>query len=66
MKLAGLEPSGVLCELTNVDGTMARLPRICEFAKEHSMPVLSIEDLVHYLLQQQHQNLQVQLTGASC
>ncbi len=46
MILAGLEPAGVLCELTNADGTMARLPQIVAFAEQHNMPVLSIHDLV--------------------
>jgi 3,4-dihydroxy 2-butanone 4-phosphate synthase len=48
MLLAGLQPAGVLCELTNPDGTMARLPEVVEFAERHDMPVLSIEDLVSY------------------
>ena len=48
MKMAGLIPAGVLCELTNPDGTMARLPEIVRFAETHSMTVLSIEDLVGY------------------
>ncbi len=48
MNLAGLEPAGVLCELTNVDGTMSQLPEIVEFAKKHDMVVLSIEDIVQY------------------
>jgi len=53
MQLAGLAPAGVLCELTNADGTMAKLPEIVAFANHHGMPVLSIEDLVAYRLQQQ-------------
>ncbi|BHH85739.1 3,4-dihydroxy-2-butanone-4-phosphate synthase [Desulforhopalus sp. 52FAK] len=48
MRLAGLTPSGLLCELTNPDGTMARLPGVVEFAKNHDMVVLSIEDLASY------------------
>ncbi|MBM7854733.1 3,4-dihydroxy 2-butanone 4-phosphate synthase [Desulfohalotomaculum tongense] len=48
MRLAGLKPYGVLCELTNPDGTMARLPEIVAFAEKHSIPVLTIEDLVKY------------------
>ena len=48
MKLAGLRPCGVLCELTNDDGTMARLPRIVDFAEEHGFPVLTVDDLVQY------------------
>lgn len=48
MRLAGLNPAGVLCELTNSDGSMARLPEIVDFARLHEMCVLSIEDLVLY------------------
>ena len=51
MKLAGLEPAGVLCELTNPDGTMARLPEIKAFAAKQGFPVLTIEDLVQYRLE---------------
>ncbi|MEI7173671.1 3,4-dihydroxy-2-butanone-4-phosphate synthase [Pectobacterium carotovorum] len=48
MTMAGLKPSGVLCELTNDDGSMAHAPEVIEFAKQHDMPVLTIEDLVAY------------------
>lgn len=48
MSLAGLKPCGVLCELTNADGTMARMPEIVDFAVKHSMPVVTVEDLVNY------------------
>ena len=50
MRLAGLEPFGVLCEVTNVDGTMARLPQIVEFARLHHMPVLTVEDVAAWRL----------------
>lgn len=46
--LAGFKPAGVLCELTNDDGTMARMPEVLIFAKQHDMPVITIEDLVTY------------------
>ncbi|AHF78596.1 3,4-dihydroxy-2-butanone 4-phosphate synthase [Sodalis praecaptivus] len=46
--LAGLKPAGVLCEVTNDDGTMAHAPEIVAFARHHGMPVLTIEDLVTY------------------
>ncbi|MGP4123427.1 MAG: 3,4-dihydroxy-2-butanone-4-phosphate synthase [Sodalis sp. (in: enterobacteria)] len=46
--LAGLKSAGVLCEVTNDDGTMARAPEIVVFARHYSMPVLTIEDLVSY------------------
>jgi 3,4-dihydroxy 2-butanone 4-phosphate synthase len=48
MQLAGLKPFGVLCELTKVDGTMARLPDLVAFGRQYQMPVLTIEDLVQY------------------
>ncbi|WP_392340974.1 3,4-dihydroxy-2-butanone-4-phosphate synthase [Moritella marina] len=48
MKLAGLKPAGVLCEVTNPDGTMARLPEIITFGETHDLPVLTIEDIVTY------------------
>ncbi len=47
-RLAGLSPAGVLCELTNPDGTMARLPGVMEFAARHGLPVVAIEDLVAF------------------
>ncbi|AXW87039.1 3,4-dihydroxy-2-butanone-4-phosphate synthase [Lonsdalea britannica] len=48
MTLAGLKPFGVLCELTNDDGSMARAPEVIAFGQQHDMPVLTIEDLVAY------------------
>lgn len=50
--LAGFKPAGVLCELTNDDGSMAHAPQVIEFAKEKNMPVVTIEDLVAYIEQQ--------------
>ncbi|MGF1717006.1 3,4-dihydroxy-2-butanone-4-phosphate synthase [Photobacterium chitinilyticum] len=50
MRLSGLKPYGVLCELTNPDGTMARLPEVIKFGKKFNMPVLTIEDLAAYRL----------------
>ena len=49
MKLAGLSPAGVLCEITKEDGTMARMPDIIKFSKERDMPVVTIEDIKQYL-----------------
>jgi len=48
MALAGLKPCGVLCELTNPDGSMAKLPEIVSFAEKNELPVMSVDDLVHY------------------
>jgi len=50
MRLAGLKPAGVLCELTNEDGTMARLPEIAAFAEERTLTVLTVEDIAAYRL----------------
>jgi 3,4-dihydroxy 2-butanone 4-phosphate synthase len=50
MRLAGLKPYGVLCELTNEDGTMARMPQIQEFGRRHDLPVVTIDDLKEYIL----------------
>lgn len=48
VSLAGFKPAGVLCELTNDDGSMAHAPEVVTFAKAHEMPVVTIEDLVAY------------------
>lgn len=55
MKLAGLKPYGVLCEVTLEDGTMARMPDLVKFARRHYMPLVTIEDLASYRLAQQRQ-----------
>lgn len=47
-KLAGLPPAGVICEILQPDGTMARLPQLQEFAKTHGLKLLSIADLIEY------------------
>jgi 3,4-dihydroxy 2-butanone 4-phosphate synthase/GTP cyclohydrolase II len=48
MKLAGLYPAGIICEIMNDDGTMARLPQLKEFAKKHNLKICSIQDLIEY------------------
>lgn len=48
VKLAGLLPCAVLCELTNVDGTMARLPEIETFSRRYGYPIVSILDIIEY------------------
>ena len=48
VSIAGLGDTAVLCELTNEDGTMARMPEIEKFGVAHNMPVLTIEDIVAY------------------
>ena len=51
-RLAGLKEGGVICEILKEDGSMARLPQLLEFGKEHGLKVISIEDLIHYRLRQ--------------
>ncbi len=48
MRLAGLYPAGVICEIMNEDGTMARLPQLLDFAKIHNLKICSIADLIEY------------------
>jgi 3,4-dihydroxy 2-butanone 4-phosphate synthase/GTP cyclohydrolase II len=47
-RLAGLTPAGVLCEIVNDDGTMARLPELQAFADQHQLPIITIADLIAY------------------
>jgi len=46
--LAGLEPASVICEILNDDGTMARLPDLIQFARDHQLKIGTIADLIHY------------------
>jgi 3,4-dihydroxy 2-butanone 4-phosphate synthase/GTP cyclohydrolase II len=50
-RLAGLPPSGVICEVMNADGTMARLPQLAQMAREHGLPLTSIARLIEHRLQ---------------
>ena len=52
--LAGFEPAGVLVEILNADGSMARRPQLEAFAREHGLKVGSIEDLIRYRLHNEH------------
>jgi 3,4-dihydroxy 2-butanone 4-phosphate synthase / GTP cyclohydrolase II len=54
-RLAGLEPVGVLAEVTNDDGTMARRPDLAEFAARHDLVMITVADLIRY--QRDHSNL---------
>lgn len=53
MILAGLKPSGVLVEIMNDDGSMARLPDLIQIAKKFNVKIISIKDLIHYRLQKE-------------
>ncbi|MEH2174099.1 bifunctional 3,4-dihydroxy-2-butanone-4-phosphate synthase/GTP cyclohydrolase II [Nostoc sp.] len=50
-RLAGLYPAGVICEIQNSDGSMARLQQLVEYAKRHNLKIISIADLISYRLQ---------------
>ena len=54
-RLAGLYPAGVICEIMAPDGTMGRMPYLEEFAKQHDLHIVSIEDLIAY--RRQHEQL---------
>jgi 3,4-dihydroxy 2-butanone 4-phosphate synthase/GTP cyclohydrolase II len=49
-RLAGLNPSGVICEIMNDDGTMARMPDLVEFGREHDIKIVTIADMIQYRL----------------
>ncbi|HZX19921.1 MAG TPA: bifunctional 3,4-dihydroxy-2-butanone-4-phosphate synthase/GTP cyclohydrolase II [archaeon] len=50
LEIAGLKQVGVICEILNDDGSMARLPQLIEFAEKHSLKIVAIKDLIEYKL----------------
>lgn len=52
-RLAGLAPYGVICEIMNDDGTMARVPQLTPFAREHGLKMITTKDLAEYRLQRE-------------
>jgi 3,4-dihydroxy 2-butanone 4-phosphate synthase / GTP cyclohydrolase II len=50
-RIAGLNPSGVICEIMNEDGTMSRVPQLIEFCREHGLKMLTVADLIRYRMQ---------------
>ncbi|RJR14615.1 MAG: bifunctional 3,4-dihydroxy-2-butanone-4-phosphate synthase/GTP cyclohydrolase II [Nitrospiraceae bacterium] len=50
-RLAGLNPAGVICEIMNDDGTMARVPELARFARKHGLKMVTIKDLIQYRMQ---------------
>lgn len=54
VKLAGLNPVGVLCEILAEDGTMARVPKLLEFAKKYNLKIITIADLIEYRMSREH------------
>jgi 3,4-dihydroxy 2-butanone 4-phosphate synthase/GTP cyclohydrolase II len=55
MKLAGLKPAGVICEIMNEDGSMARVPQLLKFCEKHDLKIASIAKLIEYRLQRESQ-----------
>ena len=54
VKLAGLNPVGVLCEILAEDGTMARVPKLMEFAKKNNLKIITIADLIKFRMAREH------------
>lgn len=61
-RLAGLQPAGVLCEIMNEDGTMARMPQLEVFGKKHGLKIISVADLIAY--RYRHERLVQQVAEA--
>ena len=55
MRLAGLKPAGVICEVMNEDGSMARVPQLLEFCEKHKLKITSVAKLIEYRLQRESQ-----------
>jgi 3,4-dihydroxy 2-butanone 4-phosphate synthase / GTP cyclohydrolase II len=50
-RIAGLQPAGVICEIMSEDGTMARVPQLHEFCRQHNLKMLTVADLIRYRMQ---------------
>ena len=50
-RIAGLSPAGIVCEIMNDDGTMARIPELRDFCREHKLKLLTVADLIRYRMQ---------------
>src|SRR5215210_772790 len=61
-RLAGLEPAGVVCEIMNEDGTMARVPDLIPYSREHGIKLVSVADLVEY--RRRHEKLVERMASA--
>ncbi len=61
-RLASLYPAGVLCEIMNDDGTMARVPQLMEIAREFDLHIITIQDLIHYRMQREQMVKKVVVT----
>lgn len=58
-RLAGLKPAGVICEIMNEDGTMARVAELDAFCRRHGLKMISVADLIRHRLQHEHQVMRV-------
>lgn len=63
-RLAGLTPAGVICEIMNDDGSMARVPDLVRFCSEHEMKMITVEDLIRYRLEHEFPSYQTVLNDA--
>ena len=61
MALAGMKPAGVICEIMNEDGTMARVPELLTFCQQHDLKITSITKLIEYRLQRESQVKRLEL-----
>jgi len=52
-RIAGLYPSGVICEIMKEDGTMARMPDLKQFSQQHDIPIITIEEIIKYRIQKE-------------
>ncbi|OHB53464.1 MAG: 3,4-dihydroxy-2-butanone-4-phosphate synthase, partial [Planctomycetes bacterium GWF2_42_9] len=60
LRLAGMKPASVICEIMNEDGSMSRLPELLEFCKKHNLKITSIAKLIEYRLQRESQIKRIQ------
>ncbi|HOQ04492.1 MAG TPA: bifunctional 3,4-dihydroxy-2-butanone-4-phosphate synthase/GTP cyclohydrolase II [Anaerohalosphaeraceae bacterium] len=60
MRLAGLRPAGVICEILNDDGTMARVPDLVEYCRKHSLKMTTVAKVIEYRLQREQQVRRIQ------
>jgi 3,4-dihydroxy 2-butanone 4-phosphate synthase/GTP cyclohydrolase II len=60
LRLAQLKPAGVICEIMNEDGSMARVPQLLEFCRKHNLKITSIAKLIEYRLQRERQIKRIQ------
>ena len=53
-RMCGFEPGGVICEIMNADGSMARVPHLAEFCEKHGLKMISVAELIRYRLETEH------------